>query len=182
LVLRPFTPLTKMVFPTLFSRGSRKSTDNVRWFGGISITTSCQRIESAVIGVHGRGNGAPVEIRKTIAFDVPREIVDSFNELQNTLSHQEQQCAVGKSEDVTIPASLSLHVARELASIEEEAVQELISESKLTVNDILAVGVYDPPTTFWQSEYMIPACVRRPLTESFIRDFATLHVWLNRPV
>ena len=133
-----------MVFPTLFSRGSRKSTDNVRWFGGISITTSCQRIESAVIGVHGRGNGAPVEIRKTIAFDVPREIVDSFNELQNTLSHQEQQCAVGKSEDVTIPASLSLHVARELASIEEEAVQELISESKLTANDILAVGVYDP--------------------------------------
>ena len=96
-----------------------------------------------MIGVHGRGSGAPVEIRKTISFDVPREIVDSFNELQSTLSQQEQLCVVGNGEDVKIPASLSLHVARELACIEEEAIQELISESKLTASDVLAVGVHD---------------------------------------
>jgi anhydro-N-acetylmuramic acid kinase len=90
-----------------------------------------------MVGVHGRGSGAPVEIRKTISFDIPREIVDSFNELQ-------QQCAAGKDGDITIPAGLSLHVARELASIEEEAVQELIGESNLAASDVLAIGVNDP--------------------------------------
>ena len=133
-----------MVFPTLFSRGSRKSADEVRWFAGVSITATCQRIESAMIGVHGRGSGAPVEIRKTISFDIPREIVDPFNDLQETLRRQEQQCVLKNGEEIRIPACLSLHVARELASIEEEAIQELISESKLTTADVLAVGVSDP--------------------------------------
>jgi anhydro-N-acetylmuramic acid kinase len=97
-----------------------------------------------MIGVHGRGSGAPVEIRKTISFDIPREIVDSFNDLQGTLRRQEQHCASGNGEEIKIPASLALHVARELASIEEEAIHELIGESKLTTTDILAVGVSDP--------------------------------------
>ena len=103
-----------------------------------------------MIGVHGRGSGAPVEIRKTISFDVPREIVDSFNELQSTLKPQEQQCASKKHPDITknanikIPAGLALHVARELACIEEEAIQELITESRLTASDVLAVGIHDP--------------------------------------
>jgi len=112
-----------------------------------------------MIGVHGRGSGAPVEIRKTISFDVPREIVDSFNELQSRLKQQEQQRTGGHSTglsgtglsgvglsgtDIKIPAGLALHVARELACIEEEAVQELIAESKLTASDVLAVGIHDP--------------------------------------
>lgn len=126
-----------MVFPTLFSRGSRKSTESVRWFAGISITATCQRLESAMIGVHGSGSGAPVEIRKTISFDVPREIVDSFNDLQ-------LQFATDFNVDVKIPTGLSHHVARELTSIEEEAIHELIGESKLTPHDVLAVGVNDP--------------------------------------
>jgi anhydro-N-acetylmuramic acid kinase len=118
--------------------------DAVRWFAGISITATCQRIESAMVGVHGRGSGAPIEIRKTIAFDIPREIVDSFNDLQNTLCLQGKQCVRGDRSEARIPASLALHVVRELASIEEEAIQELISESKLTADDVVAVGVSDP--------------------------------------
>jgi len=118
--------------------------DAVRWFAGISISATCQRIESAMVGVHGRGSGAPIEIRKTIAFDIPREIVDSFNDLQNALCLQKKQCVRGNSEEIRIPASLALHVVRELASIEEEAIHELISESKLTTDEVLAVGVSDP--------------------------------------
>ena len=122
---------------SFFSREGRKSADSIRWFAGVSITATCQRIESAMIGIHGAGSGAPVEIRKTISFDIPREIIDSFNDLQ-------QQCSSTNHTAVKIPAGLVLHVARELASIEEEAIQELISESRLTTNDVLAVGVYDP--------------------------------------
>ena len=119
-----------------------------------------------MIGIHGHGSGAPVEIRKTIAFDIPREIIDSFNELQETLHFQEngkrtaktRECPTGHFTDIKIPVSLSYHVARELACIEEEAIQELIGESKLTANDVLAVGVHDPGLrvatpqgTFYQS-------------------------------
>jgi len=121
---------------SLFSREGRKSANAVRWFAGVSITATCQRIESAMIGIHGAGSGAPVEIRKTISFDIPREIIDSFNDLQ-------QQCAAA-NHAIKIPAGLTLHVARELACIEEEAIQELIGESRLTANDVLAVGVHDP--------------------------------------
>jgi len=95
-----------------------------------------------MIGVHGRNSGAPVEIRKTISFDVPREIVDAFSELQSTLHREPQRTS--ENNEVCIPAGLALHVAHELASIEEEAIHELIGESKLTVNDVLATGVSDP--------------------------------------
>ena len=125
-----------MGFPTFFVRSSRKSAETVRWFAGVSVTATCQRIESAMVGIHGRGSGAPIEIRKTISFDIPREIVDSFNALQ--------QCVTAKNAEITIPASLVHHVARELASIEEEAIYELIGESKLAAHDVLAIGIYDP--------------------------------------
>jgi anhydro-N-acetylmuramic acid kinase len=97
-----------------------------------------------MIGIHGHGSGAPVEIRKTISFDIPREIIDSFNELQATLYPQDIRYAADNNADIKIPAALSRHVAHELASIEEEAIQELIGESRLAANDVLAVGVYDP--------------------------------------
>jgi anhydro-N-acetylmuramic acid kinase len=90
-----------------------------------------------MIGVHGSGSGAPVEIRKTISFDVPREIVDSFNDLQ-------QHFAVERSVELKIPLDLYHHVTRELTSIEDEAISELIGESKLTASEVLAVGVNDP--------------------------------------
>ena len=90
-----------------------------------------------MIGVHGRGIGAPIEIRKTVAFDIPREIVDSFDELQSALSEQDKKEAV-------IPVRLALHVSKELACIEEEAISEIIAESKLKDSDVLAVGVHDP--------------------------------------
>jgi len=142
-----------MALPSIFSRESRKPTDAIRWFAGVSITATCQRIESAMVGIHGQGSGAPVEIRKTISFDIPREIIDSFNELQETLHSQEEQRAanaqrtadvIERQDDITIPIGLAHHVARELACIEEEAIHELIGESRLTANDVLAVGVNDP--------------------------------------
>jgi anhydro-N-acetylmuramic acid kinase len=96
-----------------------------------------------MIGIHGQGSGAPVEIRKTISFDVPREIVECFNELQGILYDKNSRRPERDHSNVNIPTSLYQHVLRELASIEEEAVTELVSESHLTMNDVLAVGIHD---------------------------------------
>jgi anhydro-N-acetylmuramic acid kinase len=118
-----------------------------RWFAGISISATCRRIESAVIGIHGHGSGAPVEIRKTISFDIPREITDSFNTLQGIVyesaGHEQNRSPERVQSNMTIPAALYHHVVAELASIEEEAITELLGEARLTANDVLAVGVND---------------------------------------
>jgi anhydro-N-acetylmuramic acid kinase len=113
-----------------------------RWFAGISIASHCQRIESALIGVHGQGSGAPIEIRKTISFDIPREITDSYNSLQETVSKNVRGNR-SVTADVKIPSSLLFHLLRELACVEEEAIDELLGESRLAKNDLLAVGIYD---------------------------------------
>jgi anhydro-N-acetylmuramic acid kinase len=57
---------------------------------------------------------------------------------------RQEQHGTSENNEVRIPAGLALHLAQELASIEEEAIHELISESKLTVNDVSAAGVSDP--------------------------------------
>jgi anhydro-N-acetylmuramic acid kinase len=123
--------------------GSRKNTTtSPRWFAGISVSSHCRRIESALIGVHGQGSGAPIEIRKTISFDLPHEVVDSYNTLQETvLKNVRGNRAV--SADIKIPSSLLFHVLRELASVEEEAIDELLAESQLAKNELLAVGIHD---------------------------------------
>ncbi|MDR1142526.1 MAG: anhydro-N-acetylmuramic acid kinase [Planctomycetaceae bacterium] len=113
-----------------------------RWFAGISIASHCRRIESALIGVHGQGSGAPIEIRKTISFDLPHEITESYNNLQETVLKNTRGNRA-TSTDIKIPSSLLFHVLRELASVEEEAIDELLGESRLAKNDLLAVGIYD---------------------------------------
>lgn len=128
----------------LFSfNGFRQKSSSPRWFAGISVTSNCHRIESAMIGVHGQGSGAPVEIRKTISFDLPREIIDCYNELWSVVFPTASGDRSAPS-DVRIPTSLFCHLQRELASVEEEAIDELIGESRLPRNEILAVGIHDP--------------------------------------
>ena len=125
---------------------SKKNVPSPRWFAGISITSNCRRIESAMIGVHGQGSGAPVEIRKTISFDLPREIIDSYNELWETVfpNSSGDRYSQPVLSDLKVPSSLFYHVLRELASVEEEAIEELIDESKIARNEVLAVGIHDP--------------------------------------
>ena len=109
---------------------SKKESESLRWFAGISVSSDCRRIESSMIGVHGQGSGAPIEIRKAMSFDLPQEITNIFNEIQES--------------EGRVDAALFLHVIRELASVEEEALEELLSESRLRNEDVLAVGIHDP--------------------------------------
>ncbi len=127
----------------LSSRGSsKKESESARWFAGISVSDDCRRIEASMIGVHGQGSGAPIEIRKAMSFDLPREITDSFNELQESIS--EGFRGQSTENDGSFNAPLFLHVARELASVEEEAFDELLDESRLSSGDVLALGIHDP--------------------------------------
>ena len=124
---------------------SKKESESLRWFAGISVSASCRRIESSMIGVHGQGGGAPIEIRKAMSFDLPQEITNSFNELQESVSdgfHDDPESPT--KPEGRVDTALFLHVARELASVEEEAFEELLGESRLSRGDVLALGIHDP--------------------------------------
>jgi len=105
-----------------------------RWFAGLHITSDCRRIETALIGVHGRGDGAPIECRQSMSFDLPAEIVESYQQLLT-------------SQDATSPLKFSSRFAalsEELAGVEEEALDELLAESRVPKAELLAVGLLDP--------------------------------------
>ena len=124
---------------------SKKESESPRWFAGINVSCDCRRIESAMIGVHGQGGGAPIEIRKAMSFDLPQEITNSYNELQESLSEGKRHPSETKTvSGGFVDLALFCHVTRELASVEEEAFDELLNESRLTGHDVLALGIHDP--------------------------------------
>lgn len=123
-----------------FQNPTKKNESAPRWFAGINVASNGRRIEAAMIGVHGRGSGAPVEIRKAISFDLPREITEIFSELQIAVAHRDAET----DSETTVPFSPYVQLLRELAGVEDEAIEELLGESRLTKNDVLAVGVHDP--------------------------------------
>lgn len=129
---------------SFLSFSSKKNDLSPRWFAGLNVSINCRRIESAMIGVHGRGNGAPVEIRKAISFDLPPEITESYNALQQIISGEPPTRNGKKAKQTQDFPELYHHLVRELASVEEEAIIELIGESRLPKNEILAVGIHDP--------------------------------------
>ncbi|MDR2761573.1 MAG: anhydro-N-acetylmuramic acid kinase [Planctomycetaceae bacterium] len=143
-----------------FSGSLKKSEPIPRWFGGVSVSSGCRRIETAMIGIHGRGSGAPLEIRKSISYDIPTEITASYNSLQEYFVNRISDRVVNRAGGVETCESVDFaefcflyqHVLRELASVEEEAIDELLSESHLTKNDVLAIGVNDSGIRFNASD------------------------------
>jgi len=107
-----------------------------RWFAGIHISADCRRIEAALVGIHGRGNGAPIESRKSMSFDLPKEIVDAFQVLCDQ--------GYGHGTKSVLDTNLLAQLTHELACLEEEALDELIAESRIPPLEILAVGLSDP--------------------------------------
>ncbi len=97
-----------------------------------------------MIGVHGRGSGAPVEIRRAISFDLPQDITDSYHALLEAVYPNSGAGRFSPAPDCdSLPPVLFQHVIRELASVEEEAIDELIAEARLPRNEVLAVGIHD---------------------------------------
>ena len=108
-----------------------------RWFAGLHITSDCRRIEAALIGVHGRGDGAPIECRQSMAFDLPAEIIDCYHQL---FAEQGSDSSVSAFQVSSRFTTLS----QELTGVEEEALDELLAESRIPKAEILAVGLQDP--------------------------------------
>jgi anhydro-N-acetylmuramic acid kinase len=116
----------------------RNAQSETRWVAGLYVTSSYRRIEAALLGIGGRGAGAPVEIRHQLHYDLPKEIASRYREFQSG----------GKS------GRCDLHqlstCREELAEIEAETLTDLSVESQIPQEEMLAVGVHDPG--FWSEK------------------------------
>ncbi len=119
-----------------------------RWFAGLSLSNDASRIDAALVGVHGQGSGAPIEIRKTISFDLPGEIVSLYDEVLEAVAGEDfGETSVATYRD-GFPRPLAMEkryrLTREMSQIVEEAFHELSADSQLPATEIMAVGINDP--------------------------------------
>ncbi|MCL2347284.1 MAG: anhydro-N-acetylmuramic acid kinase [Planctomycetaceae bacterium] len=146
-----------------FLRQNHQPTETqIRWFAGLCVTSCCRRLEAALVGIHGVGAGAPIEIGHGLAIDLPQNIgrvfdVERLTGLLAAEKNKEGGKGVPKSgKDAGSPYDAGRSVngittprltreGREiLLEIQEEALREILTVSGVTPGELLAVGVHDP--------------------------------------
>lgn len=111
-----------------------------------------------MVGVHGRGDGAPIESRGGMSFDLPQEIVEHFEQFL-AMEHSQPPLSYRKRAESFAQISL------ELTHLEEEAFEELLAESQLPKHEVLALGVVDPGV--WDiSPHTPSSSPENPVTET----------------
>lgn len=117
-----------------------------RHFAGLSLSNDATRIDAAVVAVHGQGSGVPLEICQTLAFDLPPDVISLYDEVLEVVAGEEFKEAATYLDG--FPRSVSVEIRqrliREMSGIEEEAFEELASETRIPRSEIMALGVHDP--------------------------------------
>ncbi len=116
----------------------RNASCETRWVAGLLITSRCRRIEAALLGIGGRGAGAPVEIRHQFHYDLPKEMTSDYRKLAEAPGANRTDLA------------LMSRFMEELAEIEAETLTDLSVAGQIPQEEILAVGVHDPG--LWNTE------------------------------
>lgn len=142
------------------------------WFIGINISSSVRKLEVALVGVIKARPGAPIFLNKSIAFDLPSEIVSSFDFLkaeiidENELiycpfptdyfdgNHNNEEKKNDSERDHRKKPSCLLRLANlraMLTSVIDEAISEVIQGSGISTDDIVALIVH-APSLRWSSK------------------------------
>ncbi|MDR1958576.1 MAG: anhydro-N-acetylmuramic acid kinase [Planctomycetaceae bacterium] len=127
-------------------------TSNVRWFVGLYLTTNGRRLEAGLIGIHGSGSGAPIEVSQGLTVVLPEKIVSQVREINENnglcfgkdafLNHVKQEKSTPKHEKTQrlVPKILQ----EQMLEIQVELVHELLNKSGVAPDSVFAVGVHGP--------------------------------------
>lgn len=144
-----------MVFNLRKATPTPKAPITPRWFAGLSISTDATRIDAALIGVHGQGSGAPLEIQQAMSFDLDGTATRLYDELLEAIAREQgNENNVATYRDGfprTFGMESRLQLIQEINGIEEEAFQELTVEAGLPLPEIQAIGIGDPGIRFFSS-------------------------------
>lgn len=141
-----------------YIKGTLKNNPNIPfYFIGINISSSVRKLEAALVGVSGPDIGAEIFLYKSIAFDLPPEIIKTFEDFKISLSSDKKSCGGNVQDSKTLNASFKLSEETQKSSlislselrvmltlVLEEAVSELLSETGITRSAIVTITVNSP--------------------------------------
>lgn len=154
-----------------FKKNSDKTPSSRYWFIGVHISSAMRKLEAALVGVNGPESGAELTLHKSVSFDLPEEISSVYQEVLAAVRSQEElnfanrrakeeteekepfflksgtTVRSGKKASGT-PYLSKLSLLRIMvASIQEDAIAELLSDAEFKHDDVVAVAVNGPE--FW---------------------------------
>ena len=130
------------------------------WFAGIYMTSSCRRLEAALVGIHSLGTDSLVEIGHGLAFDLPESIRQDYctkwpPDFGGKRSNGTNDIGMSKTPKDTEIASLKGITPRLqtkarnlLANIQEETIHELLTIANIAPSELIAIGIHDPGVWF----------------------------------
>ena len=131
------------------------------WFVGLHLSSSARKLECALLGVDTLRSNSSIVLQKSVSFDIPEEIAATYHAIRreielehdkiNQASSPESQLGatnvrVRAPKQTTSSSSLTrtLLLRNMIASIQEEALNELLADGEVPRNQVVAVVVNDP--------------------------------------
>lgn len=153
------------------------ASETIFWFVGIHLPSNANKLEAALIGTENRRPGSAILLKKSLSFDLPTEISEAFADLRREMRAEEEsdfnrRQASGVDFNAnfvssgTKPSSSNLERAVDssvltklatlrsmAATIQEEAINELLADASVRREELVAVALNDPgiwaPTSAW---------------------------------
>ena len=141
-----------------FRQEHQERLNSMRLFGGLHITTDYRKLETALLGLSESKPGSPVVLQKSMAFDMPDEIVSRINAVTEQITDQRQPAPFNdvfkpssNTEGISGPSDDSGNILQQfdelrylISLLEEEAIQQLMTENHQENNSVVAFTVSDP--------------------------------------
>ena len=150
-----------------FKKSNDQHSGVSRFFIGVHISSVTRKLETAIIECNSACSGSSLTLLKSVSFDLPNELAEfyeetleviraeqdvdfvkrhssgEFSELEQFFPKLSSSKVGKKNKDVSTLARLSL-LRTMTTTIQKEAVSELVADSDVTPNKIIAITVNDP--------------------------------------
>lgn len=151
-----------------FRKNQAGAPSKLQWFIGLNLSSSARKLECAALGVDALRPNASVVLQKSVSFDIPDEISTTYLSVRRELTLDYEKIhpvdastgqpvvepAGGRaSKPQTSPSTLAktILLRNMIASIQEEALNEILSDDAIPRAEILAVALNDPG--FWLKSF-----------------------------
>ncbi len=143
------------------------------FFIGINISSNVRKLEASIIGTMSSKKNSPIVLYKSVSFDLPEEISQTYDELNRILRVKELYDDTGEDKENVLSKYISsttkkTFAAREeeeffsslaklsnlramISVVQEEAVSELLKDWDSSKDSVVTVAISDPG--FWLFSY-----------------------------
>ena len=127
------------------------------WFAGLRLSSRARKMEAALIGIGDPNRDASIILQKCASFDLPSEIPSLYEEILEELSREGSN---GASNVRVASLAKTLKLRALVSELEEEALNEILSDSSIAKNALALVSLSEPrlQTEFEDVDGRIASC------------------------